>query len=83
VCRKQRFSYLLHCCIHVFWGHHMITTEPLLGNGLCLRNHFLETAISAGFTALPWANMPQYFIYLQVQKLWYDTCLEDVICFRN
>jgi hypothetical protein len=83
LCRKRHFPYLLHCCVHVCWGDHMIITEPLLSNGRYLQSHSLATAVSAGFTVLPWANMPQYFIYLQVQKLWYDTCLEDVICFRN
>jgi hypothetical protein len=43
-CRKHRFPLLLHCCIRVSWGNHVITTEQLPSNSRCLQSHYLATA---------------------------------------
>jgi hypothetical protein len=52
LCRKHRFPYLLHSCVHVCWGDHVISIEPLPSNGRCLQSHSLAMAVSAGLTVL-------------------------------
>jgi hypothetical protein len=53
-CRHHCFSLLLHCCILVCWGDHVIATEPLPRNSRCLQIHYLATAccIVAYFTVV-------------------------------
>jgi hypothetical protein len=58
--RKHRFPHWFHCYVCVSWGDHVTATEALPSNGRCLQSHSLATAVSAGFTILPWANMPHY-----------------------
>jgi hypothetical protein len=33
------------CCIHVCWGAHVITTQPLPSNVHCLHSHYLAMAV--------------------------------------
>jgi hypothetical protein len=70
-CIKYHFPPLLHCCVHVCWSDHVIGTEPLPSNGQSLQSHSIVTAVSDGFTILPWANMLQY----------YCVCIDKSQCF--
>jgi hypothetical protein len=58
---KHRSPHLLHSCVRVCWGDHVIATEPSSNNSRCFQSHPLATAVSAGFTILPRANIPQRY----------------------
>jgi hypothetical protein len=35
----------IHCCFRVVWDAHVIATQPLPSNDLCLQSHYLATVV--------------------------------------